>query len=40
MGFLQDWFNLEAKKGYASAEKRAKAFEGMIESHVKHMEDE
>jgi hypothetical protein len=40
MGFLQEWFNLETKKNWETPEKRAKAFEGMIESHTKHMEDE
>jgi hypothetical protein len=38
MGFLQDWWNGEAKKGYAEASKRASDFEGMLESHQKHME--
>ncbi|KIY99351.1 hypothetical protein MNEG_8611 [Monoraphidium neglectum] len=40
MGFLQDWFNGEAKKSYESATKRAAAFEEQLETHQKHMADE
>ena len=40
MGFLQDWFNVEAKKGYEAPEKRAQVFQETLESHVKHTNDE
>ncbi|GBF90306.1 hypothetical protein Rsub_02412 [Raphidocelis subcapitata] len=40
MGFLQDWFSNEAKKAWEDPVKRAQGFEGMLESHQKHMEAE
>lgn len=40
MGFLQDWWNGEAKKNYESSEKRASAFGDMLVSHQKHMDAE
>ena len=40
MGFLQDWFSVEAKRGHEDPKKRAKAFGDMLEEHEKHMEAE
>jgi hypothetical protein len=40
MGFLQDWFTNEAKKGREDPVKRAQSFEERLESHTKTMEAE
>jgi len=40
MGFLQDWFNREAKKSQEKPEDRKQVFDDMLESHTKRMQDE